>query len=168
MLATILILVLVGILAIGMEFFLPGGILGVVGALALAGAVVLCFTTYGATVGLVAAALAVLVVIGALTFWLKYFQKFGPGKDLMLNASVKKDDSLDRYQTFLNAEGVTKTSLKPAGKAQFGDQRLDVVAESGMVDVGAVVRVVKVEGSRVVVRHLPAKSSFPKLSEHSN
>ena len=156
MLATILILVLVGILAIGMEFFLPGGILGVVGALALAGAVVLCFTTYGSTVGLLAAALAVLFVIGALTFWLKYFHKFGPGKDLMLNTSVRKDEGLDRYQKFVDAEGVTRTSLKPAGKAQFGDQRLDVVAESGMIDAGETVRVVKVEGSRVVVRRLPS------------
>jgi membrane-bound serine protease (ClpP class) len=154
MLATILILILIGILAVGMEFFLPGGVLGVAGALALSGAVVMCFTTYGATVGLIAAAVTVLFVIGALSFWLKYFDKIGPGKDLMLKASVKQDDALARYKTFLNAEGVTKTPLKPAGKAQFGDQRLDVVAESGSIDTGDAVRVVKVEGSRVVVRRL--------------
>lgn len=159
MLATIILLVILGVLAIGMEFFLPGGVLGVVGAASLAGAVVLCFTEYGSSTGLVATAIAAIFVTGALTAWLKYFHKFGPGKDLMLNEAVGKDAARDQYQTFLNAEGVTKTALRPAGKAEFGEHRLDVVAESGMIDSGRPVRVVKVEGSRIVVRSLPPASS---------
>lgn len=152
MLATIILLVILGVLAIGMEFFLPGGILGIVGAASLSGAVVMCFTSYGASVGLIAAALAVIFVVGALTVWLKFFDKLGPGRDLMLSESVQRDKGIDQYEKFLDAEGVTKTDLRPAGKAQFGDQRLDVVAESGMIDVGSPVRIVKVEGSRIVVR----------------
>lgn len=81
MLATIILLVILGVLAIGMEFFLPGGILGIVGAASLSGAVVMCFTSYGASVGLIAAALAVIFVVGALTVWLKFFDKLGPGRD---------------------------------------------------------------------------------------
>lgn len=154
MLSTIIILLVLGIAAIGLEFFLPGGILGIVGVASLAGAVVLCFTEYGASAGLIATTLAVFFVVGMLTLWLKYFHKIGPGKDFMLNTSVGHDSEIDRYETFLNAEGVTKTSLRPAGKAQFGDKRLDVLAESGTIDAGDAVRVVKVEGTRVVVRRL--------------
>ena len=40
MLATIIILIVLGVVAIGLEFFLPGGILGVVGIASLAGAIV--------------------------------------------------------------------------------------------------------------------------------
>ncbi len=156
MLATIILLVILGILAIGLEFFLPGGILGVVGVAAIAGAVVLCFTEYGGGAGLVATAVAVLFIVGALSFWLKYFDKVGPGKDLMLNAQVTKDEALDQYTSFIDQEGVTQTALRPAGKAQISGQRLDVVAESGMIDPGEAVRVVKVEGSRIVVRRVPA------------
>ncbi len=159
MLATIILLVILGILAIGMEFFLPGGILGIVGAASLAGAVVLCFTEFGSSVGLIATALAAMFVVLSLTFWLKYFQKLGPGRDLMLNESVKKDGGFDQYRAFLNAEGVAMTSLRPAGKAQFGDHRLDVVAESGMIDAESPVRVVKVEGSRIVVRTITDSST---------
>ena len=152
MLATIIILLVLGVIAIGLEFFLPGAVLGVVGVLSLTGAVVMSFTEYGPSTGLIVTALAVFFVVGALTLWLKYFDKVGPGKDFMLSTSVKHDAELDRYISFLDAEGVTKTALRPAGKAQFGDNRIDVVAESGMIDAGHSVRVVKVEGSRVVVR----------------
>ena len=161
MLATIILLVILGVLAIGMEFFLPGGVLGIVGAASIAGSVVLCFTEYGGSVGLIATTVAVIFIVLALTFWLNYFQKLGPGKELMLDEAVKQDSALSEYQHFLNAEGVTMTSLRPAGKAEFGDRRVDVVAESGMIDRDIPVRVVKVEGSRVVVRKLrpPASAS---------
>ena len=38
---------------------------------------------------------------------------------------------------------------------------VDVVAESGMIDPGEAVRVVKVEGSRIVVRRLPSAKEAP-------
>ena len=154
MLATIILLLILGVLAIGLEFFLPGGILGLAGVGCLAGGVVLCFTAYGPSTGLVATALVAIFFVASLVLWLKYFHRIGPGRDLMLNESVKADQGLDRYQDFLHAEGVTKTALRPAGKAQFGNRRLDVLAESGMIEEGDTVRVVKVEGSRVVVRSL--------------
>lgn len=152
MLATIIILLVLGVVAISLEFFLPGGILGVVGIASLAGAIVMCFTEYGASTGLIVTTVAVFFIVGALTLWLKYFHKIGPGKDFLLNTSVSHDEALDQYQDFLDAKGVAKTDLRPTGKAQFGDRRLDVLAESGMIDADTEVRVVKVEGSRVVVR----------------
>jgi len=49
-------------------------------------------------------------------------------------------------------EGVAVTPLRPAGTARVGDDLVDVVTEGDFVDAGARVRVVRVEGSRVVVR----------------
>ena len=152
MLATIIILLVLGVVAIGLEFFLPGGILGIVGIAAIAGAIVMCFTEYGPSTGLIVTTVAVFFIVGALTLWLKYFHKIGPGKDFLLSTSVSNDEALEQYQQFLDTEGVTKTDLRPAGQAQFGDKRLDVLAESGMIDADTAVRVVKVEGSRIVVR----------------
>ncbi len=154
MLTTIIILVVLGVLSIGLEFFLPGGILGIVGIVVLAASIVLCFTTYGAAVGMGVAAGVVIFVVLALTFWLKYFDKFGPGKDFMLGEAVKNDSREESMASLLNAEGVAKTDLRPAGKAQVDGRRLDVVAESGMIDEGSAVKVVKVEGMRIVVRAL--------------
>ncbi|MCS7048551.1 MAG: ATP-dependent Clp protease proteolytic subunit [Verrucomicrobiae bacterium] len=47
--------------------------------------------------------------------------------------------------------GVAETVLRPAGKARFDGQLVDVVSTGDMIEKGAAVRVVEVHGSKVVV-----------------
>ena len=47
--------------------------------------------------------------------------------------------------------GQARTTLRPSGKAAFGEQLLDVVSYGEFIEAGAPVRVVLVEGARVVV-----------------
>jgi membrane-bound serine protease (ClpP class) len=54
----------------------------------------------------------------------------------------------------LGREGITLTKLRPAGKARFGDERLFVVTEGGFVDAETRVRVVDVQGNRIVVQKI--------------
>ncbi len=48
--------------------------------------------------------------------------------------------------------GVALTDLRPSGAARLGDERRTVAAETGTIEAGARVRVVAVEGYRIVVR----------------
>src|SRR5690606_16440948 len=52
----------------------------------------------------------------------------------------------------IGSEGVAVTDLRPAGVAQFGDERLDVVSEGVWIAAGTPVRIVRAEGYRHVVR----------------
>ena len=52
----------------------------------------------------------------------------------------------------LGAIGVAATSLRPAGKAQFGDQFLDVVSQGSYIQPGTRLQVVEIEGNRIVVK----------------
>ena len=54
----------------------------------------------------------------------------------------------------LGAMGVAVTPLRPSGKAQFGGQFLDVIAEGDYVAPGGRVRVVEIEGTRIVVKEI--------------
>jgi membrane-bound serine protease (ClpP class) len=56
-------------------------------------------------------------------------------------------------QALLGAIGVAATPLRPAGKAQFGDAFVDVVAE-GFITPGTRVQVIEVEGNRVLVKEV--------------
>ena len=56
--------------------------------------------------------------------------------------------------SLLGAIGVAETPLRPAGKARFGDEYVDVVAEGSYVPPGTRVRVIEVEGNRVVVKEV--------------
>jgi membrane-bound serine protease (ClpP class) len=54
----------------------------------------------------------------------------------------------------IGQRGEATTDLRPAGKARFGDRRVDVVLESGHVQSGGAVEIVAVERQRVVVREV--------------
>lgn len=55
-------------------------------------------------------------------------------------------------QDLVGQAGVALSDLRPAGVARFGGRRVDVVTEGDHVPQGAQIRVVRVEGRRVVVR----------------
>ncbi len=59
----------------------------------------------------------------------------------------------------VGAEGVSLTPLRPSGRAQFGDEIVDVVTDSGYVEVGQRVRVIESSGYRVVVE--PSTGAAP-------
>lgn len=57
------------------------------------------------------------------------------------------------YQAYLDRKGTALTPLRPAGIMLLANgERLDVVAEGAFIAKGTPVKVVKVEGNRVVVR----------------
>jgi membrane-bound serine protease (ClpP class) len=47
--------------------------------------------------------------------------------------------------------GVATTLLRPGGKAQFGDRLLDVVADGAFIQAGVNVKVIELQGNRIVV-----------------
>jgi membrane-bound ClpP family serine protease len=59
-----------------------------------------------------------------------------------------------RAAALLGAIGVAATPLRPAGMVRFGDDFVDVVAESGYVEPGTRVQVVEIEGNRIVVKEV--------------
>jgi membrane-bound serine protease (ClpP class) len=58
-------------------------------------------------------------------------------------------------KSLLGETGVAETMLRPAGKGRFGDQLVDVVTEGDLIEKGVPIKIVLVEGSRVVVTRAP-------------
>lgn len=48
--------------------------------------------------------------------------------------------------------GQVVSTLRPTGKAKFGDAIVDVVAEAEFLDKGAKVEIIEIHGNRVVVK----------------
>jgi len=93
------------------------------------------------------------VVLGALLArWLPKTSLF---QRLELSATLSAAEgytaSRGAAKALLGATGVAETVLRPAGKARFGEQLVDVVTEGDFIAKGDRVRVAAVEGSRVVV-----------------
>jgi len=54
-------------------------------------------------------------------------------------------------EIFLGKEGVTTTVLRPTGMAEFDGVKLNVISEGEFIPAGSKVRIVRVEGSRILV-----------------
>lgn len=144
----------IGLLLIAIEVFVPGAILGVLGGLALLVAIVFGFQAFGPQGGFLA--LVLLIIFGGvfLGLWIKFFPRTPFGKHLSLQMDGRDFKSAASLADLVGREGTAQSSLRPAGIALIDGQRTDVVTESGFIDANARIRVVQVEGNRIVVREV--------------
>ena len=142
---------IVGLVLIFAEIFLPGAIMGLLGFGLVVGAI---YTGFRESQGLG----VTLLVLGVLTvpvfavLWYHVLsKKFAVRRTLKdaLSAASGLDELVGK-------EGVAITNLRPAGAAEVGGKRVDVVTDGEMIDKGTRVEVVEVEGNRVVVRSVRA------------
>lgn len=152
-----LVLAIIGIILIVIELFVPGGIFGIGGTVLVAASIFLAVPTpEQALMYLTWAALAFLVVLAGLV---RTIGKRGLGRFLTLEKSAQGwVPARSELAKLVGQEGKTLTVLRPAGTAQFGDLKVDVVTEGEFLPAGVSVRVVQVEGTRVVVRRADPES----------
>ncbi len=55
---------------------------------------------------------------------------------------------------YVGTEGVALTALRPAGAVKIGSERVDVITEGDFISAGDRVKVIKVDGSSVIVRKM--------------
>lgn len=157
-----IILFLIGVVLIVAEFFLPHGIAGVIGTLAIIGSIIMAGGNpmYMAISVLIAVAIAVIGMVIIMKFF---------GKKLhLLNKVVLMDttDTESGYVSNVNRVELlgriakTSTALRPSGAIELDGERIDVVSEGSYIAKGIHVIIVKVEGSRIVVRESVEKGEI--------
>ncbi|EPD54385.1 hypothetical protein HMPREF1210_00371 [Paenisporosarcina sp. HGH0030] len=151
-----IILFVIGVGFIIAELFLPGAIAGIIGAALIIGSILLAG---GNVVHMgIAVLIALIVAILGMVILMKFF-----GKNLkVFNKIILKDatdtehgyvSNVNRYE-LLGRMAVSMTPLRPSGTIMLDGERIDAVTEGGYVDANKVVKIIKVEGSRTVVREV--------------
>ena len=141
-------LLVIGFVLMFFEVLLPGLVLGACALLSMIASVVVAYmnTDYG-NIFLVITLVSLAVFTIGFVYW---FPNSFMGKKLTSTSAVG-DLGIDLSQ-LLNQTGSTYTDLRPSGKAVIGDDRVDVVTEGGFIEKERPIKVVAVEGKRVVVR----------------
>jgi membrane-bound serine protease (ClpP class) len=148
------ILLISGLMMIGAEIFVPGGILGVIGGVALMGAVIAGFRAFPGYGGYIAIAIVFLVGL-VIYLWIKIFPNTRIGKKMTVSNDLSTSKSADPTLVDLAGKtGQAVSPLRPAGYAMIEGRRVDVVTRGEMIAKDALVRVVRVEGSRVIVEKI--------------
>jgi len=174
-----IVLFLFGVGLILMEIFVvPGfGVFGISGALAILASLVLASQTFvlpstssemaQMTKSLGTLSIALVSVIGVTMIISRYLPQMPLLKHLILSPPDPTGVDVDAprlrpdvlggtlaagFEWLLHQEGEAFTTLRPAGKARFGEQVFDVQSQGDYIDSGQKIVVTEVTGNRIVVR----------------
>jgi membrane-bound serine protease (ClpP class) len=173
------VLFLSGLLFLGMEIFvLPGfGIAGVLGIFLMISGLVLAsldfvlpetntdLRTGSVSLMTVLASLLICIVVASITVqnftkipFLKRLMLAPPNDNHTVPVADKTSDGKTRptspFPVSIGDIGHTITLLRPAGKAAFADVTLDVVAEGTVLPAETNVRVIAIQGNRILVEQV--------------
>jgi membrane-bound serine protease (ClpP class) len=145
-------LLLAGFVLIGIEIFIPGGILGVCGSIAWFAAAIIGARNFPAPWNFVS--VVGLLIVGVLTFvvWIRYFPKSRVGKSLALSESIEGATAHTEDDHFpVGTMGEAITTLRPSGIARFEGRRVDVVADGEWIEAGSPIKISSTSGGHVSV-----------------
>lgn len=158
-----LLMAAVGVALLVIELiFIPGfGLAGVAGILAILAGLIMSMVGPGdtpqfilMTTGRVVISI-VLALVASLVF-MRFLPRMPFGRKLILDTSLGAGQGFESApasdHALMGKTGRATTPLHPAGIAEIQGERIDVVSDGELIDAGEGVRVVRVDGNRVVVR----------------
>ncbi len=160
-----LLLAAAGVILLAIEVFvIPGfGIAGVLGIVAILAGLILSLVGAGDTseVILMAAGrviFSLMIALMASLVILRFLPRLPFGRQLILErglAAAKGYASAPESDAqWLGKRGRASSPLRPAGIAEIDGQRVDVVSDGELIDAGQFIEVFRVDGNRIVVRHM--------------
>jgi len=166
-----IILFALGVLLVVLELFVPSfGVLTVCAIVCFAASIYGVYDPKRPAAAIVMGVLAPVVALTVVVLGLKYVPRTSWGRGLVLRRpadegvpeppTVSESASLSPeggtaesdLAPLVGQEGVAHSELRPAGVALIAGRRVDVVTEGSLIPADTRIRVVTVEGNRVVVR----------------
>lgn len=153
-------IILCFVLGIGLlilEAFMPGfGAAGVTGIILEIITLVMTWFEHGPLATLAMLLIVLLVLAIAISTSLRSIASGRLSKSALVHSETESNESgyrsLDDLAVFLDHEGVTTSVLRPTGIGDFDGVRLNICSEGEFIPVGTKVRIIKVEGAKILVR----------------
>jgi membrane-bound serine protease (ClpP class) len=161
-----IILFIIGIVLIILEIFvIPGfGLTGVIGFLMVVGSLFLILLpplkmTDGDLINKVLFQITLSFIFSGIVLYFlsKYLPKNQTFNKLILDEQTSVQagfTSADDYSYLLNKIGIAHTVLRPAGIVIIDDKKYNVVTTSDYIDKGTKVKVIKIEGNKIIVENI--------------
>jgi membrane-bound serine protease (ClpP class) len=143
----IIVLFVVGLLAVFAEILLPGMIIGICGALCVAGSIYFAYQAGEKVLGNILLVTSVLSIPLFVILWYRM-----TSRTFAIMASEEGFSAPGGFEDLMGKEGVTVTPLRPSGIAQINGRRVDVLSKGEMVPPRTRIRVIEVRGNKVVVK----------------
>ena len=158
-LSVVIVLFAVGLFILVAEIFIPShGILCFVGLGFLAYAVYRAYADLGTTAGHTGVAATIVSVPTLALIAVKTFHRTPWGRKIApANPIVLAEEFAPQHEAlkqYIGQTGRTITALRPVGTCMFGGERINCVAETGMIEDQAEIEAIGIRGRELEVRAL--------------
>jgi membrane-bound serine protease (ClpP class) len=148
----IIILCITGIICIALEVYLPGGVLGCLGAAALIWSIYSAYQ-HNQDFGTMLLIAGIAGSISLSWFSFHYFASTKEGqKALLMNTDIQVPE--ERFKNLINETGVSDCDLRPSGIAIINNDRYDVQTKGEYIVQGSKIIVSSIEGDHIYVKEI--------------
>ncbi len=147
------------------ELFVPsGGLIAILGGLCVIASLI-AFFVYDTDTGLIATGLY--IIFGPIIAWItfKIWASSALAERMILGGVVNEDSETVRQETearqraqaaeleaLIGQEGITLTTLRPVGAVRINGERIDAMAETGIIESNMAIVVVSAYDNQIKVR----------------
>jgi membrane-bound serine protease (ClpP class) len=144
----IITLYIIGLIAITIELFIPGAIVGICGAGCVVASIIFAYLHVSNWLGHILLGIGICFIPIFFITWYKLLTK-----TFAVNASEEGfSSSKKKLEDLISAEGVAITTLRPSGTVIIKGAKVDVVSEGEMILKNTKIKVIDVKGNRIVVK----------------
>jgi membrane-bound serine protease (ClpP class) len=149
-------LYVMGLVLLMIEAMIPGfGVAGISGVVLVLISIVMISSSFFQAILLLIGTIAVAILLIFTLYRLGYGKRFV--KSMILNTEQKNEEgyvSSKGYEKYLGMHGTVITPLRSAGTVLIAGIRIDAVSEAEFIEKDVEVEVIKIEGSRIVVKRV--------------
>ena len=154
MITYVLALIIAALALFFLEIFVPGGILGALGALALIVAAILAYQDWGmlGSIGILLGG----AVVGVALFFLeiRLLARSPIGKQFQHRQTQKAQTKPVGREDLTGKQGTVLTTMAPSGKVMIDNKTFEAASEGGLIKQGALVVVVRSEHLKLIVKEI--------------
>ena len=154
--AITIIIFCIGVLLVIIELFVVGAVLGLIG-MAL---IIFSIITMGDNLPIMVLNVCIALILSIIEWVIlvKFFnKKISFFENVVLKDSTNKESGYSSHNDrshLVGTTAVTLTDLRPAGIILYDNERIDAVSEGSFINKDVKVKIIEVEGTRVVVREI--------------
>ena len=146
-----------GIVLLGVEIFLiPGfGIAGILGIIGIVAGIFMSFGLANIAISAFSIFISLIIDIILIIIITRFVVKSkGFSNKIALNSDTSGYYSSVSFDYLLNKEGIADTFFRPTGYVIIDDKKYDAISEGEFIEKGSNLKVVLVEGNKIVVKKL--------------
>jgi len=149
------IFLILGLLLVFIEFYLPGAIMGIGGGILILTSIVLFAMQTASPIWVVVYVIGTIIVLAyMIKFILRRIKTAKPGRSIYLNSDQAGYQASQYDASVIGKTGVVVTDLKPGGHILVDGKRLQAISQSGYLPKGTEVLILSGQEESLIVKQI--------------